>query len=112
MISDYVIYKGRILETVIVPIPDGQKSPVKGGAPAEMREIFRQLDEVLEQAGAAKQNVVSMTLFLQQVNRDIAAVNEVYKMYFGSHAPMRCAVGAELQAGMNIEVIVRVELPD
>jgi 2-iminobutanoate/2-iminopropanoate deaminase len=111
-ICDAVIYRGRILETVIVPIPDGQKSPVAGGAGAEMQEIFRQLDEVLAGVGADKTAVVSVRLFLQHVNRDIAAVNEVYKAYFGSHAPMRIGVGVDLQAGMLVEAAFTVELPD
>ena len=84
-------YRGRVLETVIVPIPDGQAEPVPGGAAAEMREIFYQLDQVLAAAGADRAAVVSVRLFLQHVNRDIAAVNEVYKAYFNGHSPMRIA---------------------
>src|SRR5688572_8185506 len=85
---DYVVYRGRILETVIVPIPDGAEAPVPGGAAAEMREILRQLDGGLAQAGADRKSVVSVRLFLQHVNRDIAAVNEVYKEYFAGCSPM------------------------
>lgn len=111
MICDYVIYRGRVLETVIVPIPDGSDKPVPGGPAAETREIFRQLDEVLRAAGAERTHVVSVKLFLQQVNRDIAAVNEVYREYFREHAPMRFAIGADLQAGMLIEAAFTAELP-
>ncbi len=112
MISDVVIYRGRILETVLVPIPDGTRTPVPGGPAAEAREIFRQLDEILSQFNLTKQHVVSIKLFLQHVNRDIAAVNEVYRGYFGAHAPMRFAVGADLQAGMLIEAAFTIEMPD
>jgi enamine deaminase RidA (YjgF/YER057c/UK114 family) len=49
-------------------------------------------------------------LFLAHVNRDIAAVNELYKEYFAGCSPMRIAVGAELQKGMLIEAQVLVEL--
>ena len=109
-ICDYVIYRGRVLETVIVPIFEGEDKPVPGGPAAEMREILRQLDEVLIAAGATRPNVVSVRLFLQDVNRDIAAVNEVYKEYFAGCAPMRMAVGVELQMGMLIEASFTVEL--
>jgi len=111
-ICDYVIYRGRVMETVIVPIPDGEQKPVPGGAAAEMREIFRQLDEVLAAAKVDKTAIVSVRLYLQHVNRDIAAVNEVYKDYFGTHPPMRCGVGVELQAGMLVEAAFTAELPD
>jgi 2-iminobutanoate/2-iminopropanoate deaminase len=109
-ICDYVVYRGRVMETVIVPILDGDEKPVPGGPAAETREVFRQLDEVLAAAGATKQNVVSVRLFLQNVNRDIATVNEVYKTYFAGCSPMRMAVGVELQAGMLIEAAFTVEL--
>ncbi|MCE9590098.1 MAG: hypothetical protein K8S99_06205 [Planctomycetes bacterium] len=109
-ICDYVVYRGRVLETVIVPIPDGADKPVPGGAAAEMQEICRQLDEVVAAAGVGRSAVVSVQLFLAHVNRDIAAVNGVYKAYFNGCSPMRCAVGAELQSGMLVEACVRVEL--
>jgi enamine deaminase RidA (YjgF/YER057c/UK114 family) len=112
MISDYVVYRGRVLETVIVPIPDGADKPVPGGPAAEAREIFRQLDEVLRAAGVDRTAVVSVKLFLQHVNCDIATVNEVYRDYFRGHAPMRFAIGADLQAGMLIEAAFTAELPD
>lgn len=110
-ICDAVVYSGRILETVIVPIPDGASEPVRGGASAEMREIFRQLDEVLAAAGTDKTSVVSVKLYLQHVVRDIAEVNEVYREYFGAHPPMRCGVGVDLQAGMLVEAAFTCELP-
>jgi enamine deaminase RidA (YjgF/YER057c/UK114 family) len=108
-ICDAVIYGGRVLETVIVGIPDGQDKPVEGGPAAEMREIFRQLDEVLAKAGLSRKSVVSVRLYLAQVNRDIAAVNEVYREYFAGCSPMRMAVGAELQKGMLVEAQFIVE---
>src|SRR4051812_16513489 len=102
-ICDAVMFTGRMLETVIVPIPDGQDQPVQGGPAAEMQEIFRQLAEALATAGAGRRSVVSGRLFLADVNRDIAAVNEVYKEYFTGCSPMRIAVGVQLQKGMLVE---------
>lgn len=111
-ICDAVIYRSPILETVITPIPDGQDKPVTGGAAAEMREIFRQLDEILTQHRLTRRHVVFVQLFLQHVNRDIAAVNEVYREFFTAHTPMRCAVGADLQVEMLVEAVFRIEYPD
>ena len=109
--SDAVVYSGRILETVLTGIPPGQKSPVAGGVQAEIREIFRQLDAILSQAGVDKKAIVSGRLYLQNVLNDIAAVNEVWKEYFGSHPPNRRAYGVNLQAGMLIEAAFVAELP-
>lgn len=110
--SDGVIYSGRILETVLIGIPKGQKKPVTGGPEAEMREIFNQLDAILAQVDLDKTAIVSVRLYLQNLNRDIATVNEVYAEYFGSHAPNRRAYGVDLQAGMLVESAFVAELSD
>ena len=85
--------------------------PVPGGPAAELREIFRQLDEVLASAGVTKTAVVSTRLYLQHVTRDIAEVNDVYKEYFGSHPPNRRAYGVDLQSGMLVKAVFVAELP-
>ena len=110
--STAVIHSGRVLETVITAIPKEQKTPVAGGPQAEMREIFRRLDEILAHAGVEKTAVVSARLYLQEVNRDIAAVNEVWAEYFGSHPPNRRAYGVDLQKGMLVEAGFVAEIPD
>jgi enamine deaminase RidA (YjgF/YER057c/UK114 family) len=109
-ISAAVIHSGPMLETVITAIPSRAKTPVSGGAAAEMTEIFRQLDSILAQAGIAKTAIASVRLYLQEVNRDIAAVNEVYKNYFGSHSPCRRAYGVDLQVGMLVEAAFVAEI--
>jgi 2-iminobutanoate/2-iminopropanoate deaminase len=101
--SAAVIHAGKILETVLTSIPAGEKSPVPGGAAAELREIFRQLDEILSEAGVQKTAIVSVRLYLQYVLRDIGEVNDAYKEYFGSHPPNRRAYGVNLQSGMLVE---------
>jgi enamine deaminase RidA (YjgF/YER057c/UK114 family) len=109
--SGAVIHSGRILETVLTSIPPGQDTPVPGGACAELREIFRQLDNILAMAGVQKTAVASARLYLQHVLRDIADVNTVYKQYFGAHPPNRRAYGVDLQSGMLVEAAFTAELP-
>jgi len=108
--STAVIHSGRTLETVLTPIPPGGSKPVEGGPGKELREIFRQLDEVLQSAGIEKTAVVSCRLYLQDVLRDIAEVNLVYAEYFGSHPPNRRAYGVTLQAGMLVEAAFVAEI--
>lgn len=108
--STAVIHSGRTLEAVLTGIPPEGKTPVEGGVGAEMHEIFRQLDTVLAAAGVHKTSIVSARLYLQDVMRDIAAVNEIYKQYFGSHPPNRRAYGVNLQAGMLIEAAFVAEI--
>lgn len=108
--SKAVIHSGRTLETVLTGIAPGAAQPVPGGVIAELEEIFRQLDEVLAAAGAHKTAVVSVRLYLQDVLRDIAAVNQAYSAYFGTHPPNRRAYGVNLQSGMLIEAAFVAEL--
>lgn len=108
--STAVIHSGRTLETVLTPVPPGETKPVAGGPGAELREIFRQLDRVLELAGIGKTSIVSCRLYLQDVLRDIAEVNLVYAEYFGTHPPNRRAYGVTLQAGMLVEAAFVAEM--
>jgi len=111
-ISGAVVHHGKVLETVLTAILPGKTEPVAGGAGAEMKEIFRQLDEVLAQAGLNKTNVCSARLYLEHVLRDIDEVNEVYVAYFGTHPPNRRAYGVDLQCGMLVEAAFVAEYPD
>lgn len=108
--STAVIHSGRTLETVLTPIPPGESKPVGGSAANEMREIFRQLDEVLKLAGIDKTAIVSCRLYLADVLRDIAEVNKVYAEYFGTHPPNRRAYGVTLQVGMLVEAAFVAEV--
>jgi 2-iminobutanoate/2-iminopropanoate deaminase len=109
--SAAVIHSGRTLETVLTGIRHGESQPVSGGVETELREIFRQLDEILEEAGVTKTAVVSARLYLADVLGEIAAANRIYQDYFGTHPPNRRAYGVTLQAGMRIEAAFVAELP-
>jgi enamine deaminase RidA (YjgF/YER057c/UK114 family) len=110
--SAAVVHTGSVMEAVLVGISPGESKPVLGGAAAEMREIFRQYDELLEQVGLEKTATASVRLYLQNVVRDIAEVNLVYREYFGSHPPNRRAYGVDLQTGMLVEAAFTVEVPE
>lgn len=109
--SAAVIHSGKTLETVLTGFPPGASRPVSGGAGAELREIFRQLDEILASVGVTKTVIASGRLYLQHLKRDIAEVNAVYREYFGSHPPNRRAYGVDLQSDMLVEAAFVAELP-
>lgn len=109
--STAVIHSGRTLETVLTGIVPGTSVPIAGGVEAEMREIFRQLDEILAEAGVDKTAIASVRIYLQHVNADVAAINAIYKEYFGSHAPNRRCYGVDLQVNMQVEAAFVAELP-
>jgi 2-iminobutanoate/2-iminopropanoate deaminase len=109
--SAAVIHNGPVMEAVLTGIPPGGSAPVPGGVGEEMREIFRQYDDLLKEAGVERTAVVSVRLYLQNVVRDIAEVNAIYREYFGDHPPNRRAYGVDLQTGMLVEAAIVAELP-
>jgi enamine deaminase RidA (YjgF/YER057c/UK114 family) len=110
--SDAVIHNGKILETVLTGVPPGDEKPVPGGVAIEMKEIFRQLDNVLKQAGLDKKHLCSACIYLQNVKRDVDAVNEVWQEYLVDHPLSRRCFGVDLQLGMLVEAAFVAEFPD
>jgi len=110
--SDAVVHGGRVLETVLTGIPPDGDAPVPGGAGAEMREIFRQLDEILGGEGLTRQNLCSARIYLQHVNRDVGEINKEWAEYLGDHPINRRCYGVELQLGMLVEAGFVAEVPD
>ena len=108
--SSAVVHGGNVLETVLTGTGDDGK-PVPGGPAAEIREIFRQLDEILEGEGLTKKNLCSARLYLQHVNRDIGEINAVWAEYLGDHPVNRRAYGVDLQNGMLVEAGFVAEVP-
>lgn len=83
---------------------------VQGDIREQTHQVFRNLQAVLKEAGAALETVVKTTVFIKSMD-DFAAVNEVYGEYFSVHKPARsCVEVARLpkDALIEIEVIALV----
>lgn len=84
---------------------------ITGDVKEQTRQVFQNLQAVLEAAGASFETVVKATVFIQSMN-DFAAVNEVYGEYFSNHKPARsCVEVARLpkDALVEIEVVALVK---
>lgn len=82
---------------------------VEGGVEAQAERALRNLESVLDAAGASMADVVKTTIFLADI-ADFAAVNEVYARHMPDPAPARStfAVGALPKGGrIEIEAIAR-----
>src|SRR5215469_17618849 len=102
-VSDAVFFVGNLFQTELKGIRKGATEPVPGGAAAELGEIFRQLDHELADLGIDKFQIGSVKLYLQNLEKDLPAVDTVYAEYFGSHSPTRGVYGCDLQAGILVE---------
>jgi 2-iminobutanoate/2-iminopropanoate deaminase len=59
---------------------------------SEAEQLFANLDAILTAAGAAREDVVRVGIFLRHLRRDRPVFNEVWAEYFGEHRPARSAV--------------------
>lgn len=88
--------------------PEGEM--VQGDVKEQTHQVFKNLQAVLEAAGASLDTVVKTTVFLKSMD-DFAAMNEVYGQYFSEHKPARsCVAVAKLpkDALVEIEVVALV----
>lgn len=64
---------------------------VEGGIREQTARALDNIAAVLEAAGTGLDNVVKVTVYLEDMN-DFAEMNDVYASYFVSEQPARCAI--------------------
>jgi len=85
---------------------------VSGGVEAETKQTIQNIKTVLEAAGASLDDVVSVTVYLSDMD-DFPKMNAVYKQFFkeGTY-PARTTVGvAKLVFGSSVEMTMTAALP-
>lgn len=60
----------------------------------QAKQVLKNLQAVLEEAGASMDSVIKTTIFLDSMD-DFAVVNEIYAEAFGSHKPARSTVAVK-----------------
>jgi 2-iminobutanoate/2-iminopropanoate deaminase len=86
------------------------KKLVEGGVEVQARQIFKNVQAILKEAGLGLQNVVKATVFLKDM-ADFKKVNEIYAAHFHLPYPARSAVAVKdlpLSVDIEIEVIAAV----
>jgi 2-iminobutanoate/2-iminopropanoate deaminase len=77
---------------------------VPGGILAETRQVFKNLQAILEAAGSSLNSVIKTTVFLRDMD-EFAAMNSVYAEFFASAFPARSTVqAAALPKGAAVEI--------
>jgi 2-iminobutanoate/2-iminopropanoate deaminase len=64
---------------------------------------LRNVERVLTSAGASLDDVVKVTVHLQNIN-DFASMNAVYEKFFPDPRPARTTVQSVLMAGISVEI--------
>lgn len=80
------------------------------GLEAQAHQVFKNIKNLIEAAGASIDNVVKTTVFIKDMN-DFAKINEIYAQYFTEPYPARsCVEVARLPKDVALEVETIVEL--
>lgn len=92
----------------------GPQDPVTGEVPKaiaeQTRQVLRNIDAALREAGATLDDVVKTTAHLQHVKRDFADYNRAYAEFFTTPYPVRTTVGSDLM-DILVEIDVIAKLP-
>ncbi len=99
--SDVVVHNGVAYVAGAVPADVGQD--MRG----QTEQVLAQIDARLAAVGSDKGKLLSATIWLVDVNGDVADFNAVWNAWVvPGRLPARACVQAELQVGARVEVAV------
>ncbi|MEV5051248.1 RidA family protein [Arthrobacter sp. LAR12-1-1.1] len=106
--ADTAAARGIIWTTQIPTRQDGALSP---DIASQSRQILDNLRTALERAGSGLESVLHITIYFTDL-RERQVFNDIYREYFPSPRPVRCAVGVnELGIpGMKVELTASAAL--
>lgn len=87
-----------------IPLDPATMELVGGGIEAQIRQVFANLQAVLEAAGASTADIAKLNIFLTDLTH-FPLVNEIMGEVFGEPYPARAAIGvAALPKGAQVEM--------
>lgn len=103
--SPAVVWENLVFISGQGPVDPRTGKKIEGDVTAQTRQVFANLDALLKAAGAARQTVLKVTVYLTNMG-EFAAMNAVYKDFFaGSTFPARTTIqAAALPAGIDVEI--------
>ncbi|GAE27718.1 endoribonuclease L-PSP [Halalkalibacter wakoensis JCM 9140] len=103
--SQGVIVNNMFYSSGQIPL-NAEGELVQGTVEEQTHQVFKNMQAVLEEAGASFETVVKATVFIKDMN-DFPRINEVYGEYFSSHKPARSCVEV---ARLPKDVLVEIEV--
>ncbi|ARP80629.1 hypothetical protein CAL12_07120 [Bordetella genomosp. 8] len=86
----------------------GMTSSAQGGIVAQTRDVLAKIDDCLAQAGTDKARLLSVQIWLKDIERDFAGMNQVWAEWAPADAlPTRATCEAKLASpDLLVEIIV------
>lgn len=107
--SQAVLAAGMLFSAGFGP-QDPDSGKVADTVAEQTAQVLTNLRAVLEAAGGSLDDVVKVTAYLANLDRDFAAYNKVYGQFFAEPWPARTTVGAQLP-GILVEIDVVASVP-
>lgn len=101
--SQGIVVDGWVHTSGQIPLtPSGDK--ISGSIQDQTEQVFNNLQAVLQSAGCALHDVVSVVVYMTDL-AEFASMNEVFGLRFGGHRPARSTVQvAALPTGARVEI--------
>lgn len=79
-----------------------------GDVTIQTQEILKKVEDLLKQAGSDKDKILSVTIYLRDIDRDFAPMNKVYDAWIADVGkPARACVEAHMaSSGLLVEMSV------
>ena len=104
--SQGVEYGGVFYFSGQIGLKPGAGSELVGDVKAQLDQILKNIDGLLESQGLDRTHIIKTTIFLTDL-KDFGLVNEAYINYFSEPYPARsCVQAAALPKGAEVEIEV------
>ncbi|MFI5252692.1 MAG: RidA family protein [Bacteroidota bacterium] len=109
--SQGIVASGAMLYTAgQIPIDPTSNQLVEGDIKAQTRQVMKNIEAILKQAGSSFSAVIKTTVFIKDMN-EFPAMNEIYGEYFKENPPARSTVEvARLPKDVRIEIEIIASL--
>lgn len=94
--SHAVVHNGVVYVSGQVGFSPGTTQLVSDDLTEQTEQVFRNVDDLLVEAGTSRDRILRCGVYLKQVERDFKAFNHAYARWLGDHRPARSAIQASL----------------
>ena len=102
--SQAIEVNGLVYTSGVIPVNPATGELVDGDAAMQAKQVFANLEALLEAAGTSINNVIKTVVFIKDMN-EFGNINEVYAEFFPAPYPARsCVEVARLPKDVAIEV--------
>ena len=102
---DAVIHNGIAYLSGVIP------KDASADISTQTAQVLAQLDERLAEVGGSKENILYVTIWMKDVDRDVAAFNKLWNEWLvPGRAPARSCIGSTVQRGMLLEVALTIAI--